>query len=55
MNDKMIELAARVLSGAWRNMHTNEALGFQIMLARALDDAGLLKDEDQYWEPDLHE
>lgn len=38
----VIEQAARVLSDSWQNMHTNESLGRQRMLADALADAGLL-------------
>lgn len=38
----IVEQAAKVLSKNWRNMHTNEALGQQRMLAQALADAGLL-------------
>ena len=37
-----IEQATKVLADNWRNMHTNESLGQQRMLARALADAGLL-------------
>ena len=37
-----IEKAAKVLAANWRNMHTNESLGQQRMLARALAEAGLL-------------
>lgn len=37
-----IDRAAEVLSRHWGDMHTNEALGHQRMLARALDAAGLL-------------
>ena len=37
-----IERAAKVLADNWRNIHTNESLGKQRMLARALADAGLL-------------
>lgn len=40
--DHAIERAAQVLAANWRNMHTNESLGQQRMLARALADAGLL-------------
>lgn len=28
------DAAAKAMSGAWRNIHTNEALGFQNMLAQ---------------------
>ena len=41
-NDDVVEQAAKVLARAWKNMHTNESLGFQRMLAGALADAGLL-------------
>jgi|SRR5690625_1255486 len=40
----IVEQAARVLSENWRNMHTNESLGKQRMLAQALADAGLLRE-----------
>lgn len=38
----IVERAARVLAENWQNMHTNESLGKQQMLAQALADAGLL-------------
>lgn len=41
--DQAIEQAVKVLSANWRNMHTNESLGYQRMLAKALMDAGLLR------------
>ena len=31
--DEVIEQAARAMSSHWRDMHTNESLGFQRMLA----------------------
>lgn len=37
-----IEQVAKVLAANWRNLHTNESLGKQRMLARALAEAGLL-------------
>lgn len=37
-----IEQVAKVLAANWRNMHTNESLGQQRMLARALAEAGFL-------------
>ena len=40
--DGVIDQAAKVLSRAWKNMYTNESLGYQRMLAGALADAGLL-------------
>ena len=41
-DEDMIERAARVLAENWRNMHTNESLGMQRMLATALAAANLL-------------
>lgn len=41
-HDDMVDQAAKVLSRAWKNIHTNESLGYQRMLAGALADAGLL-------------
>lgn len=46
-NDR-VDAAAKAMSNAWRNIHTNEALGFQSMLARhaiAASDAAMFSDE----------
>lgn len=42
MTNNAIDQAARVLSKHWKDSDTNEALGQQIMLSRALDNDGLL-------------
>jgi len=41
------ETLARVLSQNWRNMHTNEALGLQRMLADAILTSDWLKEHDR--------
>lgn len=51
-----IEQASRVLASKWQNVSTNESLGKQRMLARALAEAGLLapaplREEWGYMEP----
>lgn len=46
-NDR-VDAAAKAMSNAWRNIHTNEALGFQSMLAQhaiAASDAAMFSDE----------
>lgn len=46
-NDR-VDAAAKAMSNAWSNIHTNEALGFQSMLARhaiAASDAAMFSDE----------
>lgn len=43
--DDAVERMARGLSEHWRDMHTNESLGRQRMLARAALDALLQEDE----------
>jgi hypothetical protein len=43
-----VDAAAKAMSNAWRNMHTNEALGFQTMLAQhaiGASDAVMFSDE----------
>jgi hypothetical protein len=43
-----VDAAAKAMSNAWRNMHTNESLGFQSMLAEhaiAASDAAMFSDE----------
>lgn len=43
-----VDAAAKAMSNAWKNIHTNEALGFQTMLARhaiAASDAAMFSDE----------
>lgn len=46
-NDR-VDAAAKAMSNAWSNIHTNETLGFQSMLARnaiAASDAAMFSDE----------
>lgn len=58
--DEFIERSAKVLGDNWRNLHTNEALGFQKMLMRALLREGLVsvpsepEPEKNYLTVDIH-